>query len=239
MRIIRALLVGSLLLFSCAVRPPVTRDDAVATISRALSADSIVSLRGSGTIEVSRNGERFSASFDIAWNGDSSFTLGINGPLGVPVVAMKSIAGSRLQVWTGDSQFILLPSQPIRIGTLIPELPLSWPNLVRIITLHYPCISVCATSPDTLFADKKTQRLVWRARPCDGQSPSISISLENKTNRLTEITYSFAGKEIPRVEFGDFHGPHAGEIRFVTSGNNYFCVTYRKLRVNPRKVQKS
>jgi hypothetical protein len=238
MRIILAMLVGFSLLFSCVVRPPVTRDDAVDAVARALSADSILSLRGSGTVEVCRNGERYSASFDISWNSDSSFTLGINGPFGVPIVAMKSIAGSRLQVWTADSEFVLLPSQPIRLGTLIPELPMSWPSLVQIITLHYPCISVCATPPDTLFTDKKAQRLAWRLRPCNGQYADIVISLENKTNRLAEITYGFGGKEIPRVEFGDFHRRHAGEIRFVTSDNNYFCVTYRKLTVNPRKVQK-
>lgn len=238
MRIKLAMLFGCSLLFSCAVRLPVTRDDAVAAVARALSADSILSLSGNGTLEVFRNGERYSASFDIAWNGDSSFSLGIFGPLGVPIAAMKSIAGSRLQVWIGDSQFVLLPLQPIRLGTLIPELPFGWQNLIRIITLHYPCISVCATPPDTLFTDKKTQLLVWRGRQFDGQSLSISISLENKTNRLTEIRYGFDDKEIPRIEFGDFHRRQAGEIRFVTSDNNYFYVTYRKLTVNPRKVQK-
>jgi hypothetical protein len=151
---------------------------------------------------------------------------------------MKSIAGGRLHVWTGDSQFVLLPSQPIRLGTLFPELPLGWPSLVRSIALHYPCISECATPPDTLFTDKKAQWLAWRSRPCIGQIADIVISLENKTNRLTEIRYSFEGKEIPRVEFGDFRRRRAGEIRFVTSDNNYFCITYRKLTVNPRKVQK-
>jgi hypothetical protein len=225
------------MLFSCAVRPPLTFDSAVSSLAPVLSADTVRSLLGSGSIVFARGGEEFSASFDIKWNGDSSFAAQFYGPLGITIAAVRSITAARWLVSAGDSQYTQHPSQRVSVGQGSFEFPLSWQELLGALTLRYPCLDELRGRPDTMFTDKKTARFVWRSRRCSDRVADISVALDNKTDRLSEISYGIGEKERSTLIFRDFRDGRAKEIRFVPSDNNYFYVTYHSLSVNSRKVR--
>jgi|WetSurMetagenome_2_1015567.scaffolds.fasta_scaffold00055_13 hypothetical protein len=229
--------VPCLLLLSCTVRPPLTADmAAVAAASVAAAAESVSSMRGGGDIDISGGGEELTARFDIVWNGDSSFLVQIYGPLGMPLASIKSVTAARWLVIAGDSQYTQHPSQRINVGNGFLELPFTWNELLSALTLRYPCAELLRSRPDSVFTDRKGGYAQWRARRCNGLSADIYAVVDNKKDRLSEITYISDEKERGTLIFRKFNAGYAKEIRFVPVNNNYFYVTYHALTVNSRKV---
>ncbi len=226
----------SFLCFSCTVAPPLTMDAATATLAPVLFADTVHSIRGNGNLVFARRGVQYGAAFDIAWNGDSSFAAQLYGPLGMPLASVRSVTSMRWLVSLGDSQYMQHPSQRINFGPAFGEFPVSWSDLLSALTLRYPCRADLRDRPDSLFTDKNTTRVVWRARGCLGHAADISAAVDNKTDRLSEITYSFREFEQLNFVFANFRGGYAQEIRVNAPDNNYFFITYRALTVSPRKA---
>ncbi len=225
-----------LIFVSCAVRPPLTMDAAQASLFSLLSSDTVRSLKGNGDVVFAQNGEQFSTSFDISWNGDSAFSAQFYGPMGMTFATIKAVTAMKWLISAGDSQYQQLPSQRIRVGQGFLEYPLTWEELLAALTLRYPCRAELGSPPDSMFTDKKTTSLLWRARRFLGRTGDISVSFDNKTHRLSEITYSADEKGKEKLVFSGFLDGRAKEIRFVPSDNNYFYVKYHALTVNPRKA---
>jgi hypothetical protein len=156
--------------------------------------------------------------------------------MGVTFASIKAVTAVKWLVSAGDSQYQQLASQRIRLGQGFLEYPLTWEELLAAMTLRYPCRADLGTPPDSIFTDKKTTRLLWRARRFLGRTGDISVSFDNKTHRLSEITYSDDEKSGGKLVFSGFLGGRAKEIRFVPLDNNYFYVKYHALTVNPRKA---
>jgi hypothetical protein len=229
-------ILGFVICFSCTVRPPLTMDAARASLISTLSSDTIRSLKGNGTAVFAQNGEQFSASFDISWNGDSAFSAQFYGPLGMTFASIRSVTAVRWLVSAGDSQYVQHPSQRVRVGQGFLEYPFTWEELLAALTLRYPCRTDLGTPPDSMFTDRKTTRLLWKARRFHGQPADISVSLDNKSHRLSEITYSAREGSGEKVIFGGFLDGRPKEIRIITFDSNYFYVKYHALTVNPRKA---
>lgn len=225
-----------LIFSSCTVRPPLTFDSARASLTQIFSADSIESVEGSGEILLAQNGEQLSLSFDIRWKGDASFSAQFYGPMGMSLAAIKSVTAARWLVQTGDTQYTQAPTQNIRVGSGFLEYPLTWAELVAALTGHFPCLADLSSRPDSLFVDKKGTVLLWKARSFSGRAVDISALVDNKTYRLTEITYKGGRSSGEELAFSGFTNGHAKEIRFVSSSNNYFYVKYHTLTIHTRKA---
>jgi hypothetical protein len=229
-------LAACLICISCAVRPPLTIDTARQSLAPLFFADSLHSLDGSGDVVFARNGEQISASFDLQWDGDTSFSMQFYGPVGMMVASVKPITAMRWAITAGDSQYIEHPSKPIRIGQGFLEYRLTWEELLRALTGRYPCRDDMRERPDSMSAGRKMSVFAWTSRRFLGTTTGISATVENKTCRLTEITYIAGKKGGVRMVFGGFNGGFAKEIKFSSSDNNYFYVKYRMVKINPRKV---
>jgi hypothetical protein len=221
---------------SCSVRPPITLDSARASLAPVFLADSIESVAGSGEILLAQNGEQLSLSFDIRWQGDASFSAQFYGPMGMSLAAIKSVTAARWLLQTGDTQYTQAPSQNIRVGSGFLEYPLTWAELVAALTGHFPCRADLSSRPDSMSIDKKGTLLLWRARSFSGRTVDISALVDNKTYRLTEITYKAGKGSGEELIFAGFTDGHAKEIRFVSSSSNYFYVKYHTLTIRTRKA---
>jgi hypothetical protein len=225
-----------LIFLSCTVRPPLTLDSARASLAPVFLADSIESVAGSGEILLAQNGEQLSLSFDIRWQGDASFNAQFYGPMGMSLAAIKSVTAARWLVETGDTQYTQAPSQNIRVGSGFLEYPLTWAELVAALTGRFPCRSDLFSRPDSMAIDKKGTLLLWMARSFSGRTVDISALVDNKTYRLTEITYKRGKMSDEELVFAGFTDGHAKEIRFVSSSSNYFYVKYHTLTIRTRKA---
>ncbi|HMD69320.1 MAG TPA: hypothetical protein VKF42_10615 [Chitinivibrionales bacterium] len=227
-----------LLLLACTVRPPLTMDAAVASVAPvAAAADSVFSVQGSGTVVVAQSGQELALTFDIVWHGDSSFAAQFYGPMAMPLASIRSVTAMRWLVTAGDSQYTQHPSQRVSVGQGFVELPLTWANLLSALTFRYPCAAHLRGPPDSMFTDRKGAHCLWRSRRCGERNIDIKAVLDNKTDHLSEISYDDGETAGTRLIFGKFHDRRPKEIRFVSSDNNYFYVTYRALTVNSRKVR--
>ncbi len=227
-----------LLLLACTVRPPLTMDAAVASIAPvAAAADSVFSVQGSGTVAVMQNGQELAVTFDLSWNGDSSFAAQFYGPMAMPLASIRSVTAMRWLVTAGDSQYTQHPSQRVSVGQGFVDFPMTWAELLSALTLRYPCAAHLRGRPDSMFTDRKGAHCLWRSRRCGEQTLDIQVALDNKTDRLAEISYGAGGTAGAGLIFGKFRDGRPKEIRFVSSDNNYFYVTYRALTVNSRKVR--
>jgi hypothetical protein len=228
-----------LIFSSCAVRPPLTVDTARSSLEPVFLADSIESVEGNGEILLAQNGEQLSLSFDIRWHGDASFSAQFYGPMGISLAAIKSVTAARWLVQAGDTQYTQAPAQNIRVGSGFLDYPLSWAELVAALTGRFPCLADLFSRPDSLFVDKKGTVLLWRSRSFSGRTVDISALVDNKTYRLTEITYKGGRSREEELAFSGFTNGHAKEIRFVSSSNNYFYVKYHTLTILTRKASRS
>jgi hypothetical protein len=228
-----------LIFLSCTVHPPLTLDTARASLSPIYLADSIESVEGNGEILLAQNGEQLSLSFDIRWHGDSSFNAQFYGPMGISLAAIKSVTAARWLVQSGDTQYTQAPSQNIRVGSGFLEYPLTWAELVAALTGHFPCLADLSSRPDSISVDKKGMVLLWKARRFSGRFVDISALVDNKTYRLTEISYKGGRSSGEQLAFAGFTNGHAKEIRFVSSSNNYFYVKYHALTIHTRKASQS
>ncbi len=211
-----------------------TMDTARATLAPFFLSDAVRSFGGNGDVVFVKNGEQFSASFDILKRG-SVFSAQLYGPLGMTYAWIRAITAMRC-CFTGDSQYTQNPSQHIRVGQGFLEYPLTWEEMLAAITLRYPCVADLRNWPDSMFTEKKTTRLLWKAHRFINRITDISVSLDNKTDRLSEIAYNVDEKGGWQLVFSDFLDGHAKEIRFVSSDSNYFYVKYHALTVNSRKA---
>jgi hypothetical protein len=232
----QSILLLFLIFASCAVHPPLTLDTARAALAPVFSADSIESVTGSGEILLAQNGEEFSLSFDLAWQGDASFSAQFYGPMGVNLASIKSVTASRWLLQAGDTQYTQSPSQNIRIGSGFLEYPLTWAELVAALTGRFPCLPDLSLRPDTMYVDKKGTFLLWRARSLAGRLADISALLDNKTYRLAEIKYQGTKNKGAALVFSGFSNGRAKEIKFASSSNNYFYVKYHTLIIRTRKA---
>jgi hypothetical protein len=228
-----------LIFSSCTVHPPLTLDTARAALSPVFLADSIESVEGSGEILLAQNGEQLSLSFDIRWHGDTSFGAQFYGPMGMGLAAIKSVTAARWLVQAGDTQYTQAPSQNIRVGGGFLEYPLTWAELVAALTGRFPCLADLSSRPDSMVVDKKGMVLLWRARGFSGRTVDISALVDNKTYRLTEITYKGRNNSAEQLAFTGFTDDHPKEIRFVSSSTNYFYVKYHTLKIRTRKAARS
>ena len=228
-----------LIFSSCTVHPPITLDIARASLSPIYLADSIESVEGNGEILLAQNGEQLSLSFDIRWHGDSSFSAQFYGPMGMGLAAIKSVTAARWLVQAGDTQYTQAPSQNIRVGGGFLEYPLTWAELVAALTGRFPCLADLSSRPDSIAIDKKGTVLLWRARRLSGRFVDISALVDNKTYRLTEITYKGGKNSGEELAFSGFTDSHPKEIRFVSSSTNYFYVKYHTLKIRTRKASRS
>jgi hypothetical protein len=225
-----------LIFLSCAVRPPLTLDTARESLAPVFLADSIESVEGDGEIVLAQNGEQLSVSFDIRWQGDASFSAQFYGPLGMNLASVKSVTALRWLIQAGDTQYTQSPSQNIRVGSGFLEYPITWAELVAALTGRFPCRSDLSSRPDSMNVDKKGTLLLWKARSFSGRTVDISAMLDNKTYRLTEITYKGGRNSGEELSFTGFAEGHAKEIRFVSSSDNYFYVKYHTLTIRTRKA---
>ncbi|HUI90857.1 MAG TPA: hypothetical protein VLX68_01295 [Chitinivibrionales bacterium] len=221
---------------SCTVHPPLTLDTARATLAPVISADSIKSVTGSGEILLAQNGEQLSLSFDLAWQGDASFSAQFYGPMGMNLASIKSVTATRWLLQAGDSQYTQAPSQNIRVGSGFLEYPLTWAELVAALTSRFPCRSDLSSRPDSMYIDKKGILLLWRGRSYAGRSVDISALADNKTYRLAEIIYQGTKNRCEELIFSGFSKGSAKEIKFVSSSGNYFYVKYHTLTIRTRKA---
>ena len=225
-----------LILTGCTVHPPLTLDTARASLAPVFLADSIESVAGNGEILLAQNGEQLSLSFDIRWQGDASFNAQFYGPMGMSLASIKSVTAARWIVETGDTQYTQAPSQNIRVGSGFLEYPLTWADLVAALTGRFPCRADLSSRPDSMSVDKKGTSLLWRARSFSGRAVDISARVDNKTYRLTEITYKRGGGGGEELVFGGWSDGHAKEIKFYSSSSNYFYVKYHTLTIRTRKA---
>lgn len=218
--------------FSCAVRPPLFIDTQLSSASL-FSLDSLYSLKGYGDISFSYNGERFKASFDIQWHGDSSFSAAFYGPQGMSIASMKPAAAGSWEIEVGDSAYRQQPSGNVNVGRDFLEYPFTWQAFLRILTGRLPA-TIFAGMPDTVFFDGRHIAAFYKNRPDNQSKIDIITKIDTKTYRLNEIVYEANGKDRWKVIYTGFKKGRPKEIRFIISDNNYFYIRYRSVTSNNR-----
>jgi hypothetical protein len=192
------------------------------------NAETMDSMRGSGSIEFGQNGVHASLSFDIDWRGDSSFVIEFSGPLGMTMASVRSggVGRSTWIVTAADSSYDVLPDRPISIGRDFVEYPLSWSEFLSLVTGRLPCVSVFSRAPDSSRMEKNSVTLLWKSERCGRRVMDISGNIDNKTLGLSEITYKEAERGAWSFSAAKFIGRRAKEYRFAQANNNYFYLKY-------------
>jgi hypothetical protein len=216
-----------LLVVSCAVRPPLFIDTHLSKASL-VSLDSLNSLKGYGDISFSYNGERFKATFDLQWRGDTSFIAAFYGPAGMSIASVKPATPLSWKIEINDSVYLQRPSQKVAIGQDFLSYPFTWQEFIRILTGRLP-EPVSDDGPDTVFFDGKHIVSCFKKDTTKEEKCNIMTKVDTKTYRLNEILYDHRGKDFWKLQYTGFKKGRAKEIKFILSDNNYFYLRYHSI----------
>jgi hypothetical protein len=217
----------SLLIVSCAVKPPISIDTHLSRASL-VSLDSLNSLKGYGDITFSYNGERFKASFDIQWHGDTSFSAAFYGPGGMSIASVKPMTPLSWRIEISDSVYFQRPSQTVTIGQDFLVYPFTWQEFLRILTGRLPG-PVSDDGPDTTFFDGKNIVSLFKKEATKEKKCNIITKVDTKAYRLNEILYDYRGRDAWKLHYTGFKKGRAKEIKFILSDNNYFYLRYHSI----------
>ncbi|MBD3347455.1 MAG: hypothetical protein GF401_20555 [Chitinivibrionales bacterium] len=213
--------------FSCTPPPPVDTETAIATCKTLFSTpNEIRSLRGSGEMIISVNGESHKIRIDVLRDSSGDFSCDF-----------YTIFGNHLASITGDTSesiieynqhaFRYSDSHQIRIPGIFLNYPFTFGQFKRIITGNNIFSNVTNTLPDSVWKQRRSYFCSWK---------TDSVMLEGKVShdfrKAQSLTIQSSTTDTWQLLYADYKDGIPEQIQFIADDNNYFKLKYDHLTIS-------